>query len=592
MRYKLCFLLSLLLLAIYSLAPRLTLASGQGIPQFQSASPWSQYLYSAERTSRSPNPGPHRLRILWNVSTGSTIPPVVADNRAWIWSSNNRLLCINLTTGSILWQQELAAPCSSSSLLFSAPYLYAATSTKVLCLNASTGASVFSISIQAPLYLLYRDALYVVSDNPPRLYRLTGEYLSYSIDLNTTPTQPPTAYLVEGKPLIVVPCNYSIYGFWGQNGSLCFHSKFTASLATPIVFSQGYLYLATSDGFVYALYARNGSIAWAYWLYDAPFALLPTVSGEYGAVLAVGVHGTLYVIDESGLQTIGSLNETVCAVAAADYLYIGLTNGTLTVVQPLSFFISSTLTFSKPASGIAVYGLSIVVTTPSHTICAVEPIPTLLRIHSPSHVPWGSPIHVFGQLISDQGLPVPSANLSVQLSHVQIRTSTNASGWFSATIPTVNLTAGNYTLIVRSDESPIYAAALTLTPIEVVALPTSITLYVPSTASTGTCILVRGYVRAEHLPQHTRVLLSLQNPAGICKTFVVNVTNGEFTYSFTPLKPGKWLVNVSFPGTGTHLASSASASIEILPRAHSPTPLLLTSLVACIAVLAAIKCRR
>src|SRR5271157_6592075 len=233
---------------------------------------------------------------MWSYTTGSCVESSLAVRcgRVFVGSMDNKVYCLNATTGAIVWSYPTGDWVRSSPAVAGGLVYVGSWDGILYCLNATTGVSVWS----------YTTGWYVFSSPAVvggRVY--VGSYDDKVYCLNAT-----TGALV-----------------WSYStGSLVFSS--------PTV-SSGRVYVGSDDNKIYCLNATTGILLWFYTTGDL-VASSPAVAG--GRVYVGSYDGNLYCLDAiTGAlawlyTTSGSYNHVFSSPAVAGgHVYVGSFNGNL-----------------------------------------------------------------------------------------------------------------------------------------------------------------------------------------------------------------------------------------------------------------------
>ena len=91
--------------------------------------PWPMFHHDQQHSGYSTSDAPSTNNTLWKYQTGDFVcsSPAIADNRIYIGSVDNKLYCLNATTGSHIWSYNttggiLSSPSVNNSKIYVGSY--------------------------------------------------------------------------------------------------------------------------------------------------------------------------------------------------------------------------------------------------------------------------------------------------------------------------------------------------------------------------------------------------------------------------------------------------------------------------------------
>ncbi len=204
---------------------------------------------------------------VWN----ATVPcasifssPAVADGRIFVGGSDNKIYCLDASTGDQIWNftaggKFYSSPAVSGGRVYEGSYLDG----KFYCLNETTGAQIWNVTLAGPILSSAAVAggrVYVGGGkNITCLDATSGAGVwNYTMPNDITPS-PAVAngrvYACGGKN---VTCLDASSGTWYWN-----YSTGNSIYSSPAV-AGGYVYVGSTDLTVYALDATTGVKFWSY----------------------------------------------------------------------------------------------------------------------------------------------------------------------------------------------------------------------------------------------------------------------------------------------------------------------------------------
>ena len=353
---------------------------------------WSVFRHDLRHSGYSSGSGPHIDYMLWSYAIGEynwiRTSPAIVDNRVFFGASNNNFYCLNATTGTLVWTQNLGGDIYSSPAIVNSKVFVTAMCPEgntLYCMDANTGNMFFSANLgggssnYGPSSPAVENGRIFIANDDRKVYCLsenTGECLwDYSIGSANigfpSLSSPAVAYGIvyigtgdEGKIIALdeitgnLVWNYSVG--WGgvysspaiddgnvyigsDNGIYCLNATTGAYMwrnyyniwvtSSPAI-AYGKVFIAAGDGTLYCLNKTNGEQFWH-----------STIDGSYlGIVSSPGVadhkvfigtmYGGIYCLDESSGSTIwycdltGGYGYVISSPAIAnEKVFIGADNG-------------------------------------------------------------------------------------------------------------------------------------------------------------------------------------------------------------------------------------------------------------------------
>jgi parallel beta-helix repeat protein len=235
---------------------------------------WPMYRHDVSRSGCTVSPAPTErpTTIRWQVETGTSIcsSPAVVEGKVYInagCSSQRTVLCIDMDTGSVIWNQTVSGTMCSSPAVVGGKVYTVTLGGDVYCLDASTGQVLWNYAIN------------------------TGDGSMVS-----------SPSVVEGR--LFVGC----YCFDADTGELLWRYPTDSWLSwesSPAVV-DGRVYIGGRDHYVTCLDANTGGLIWNY-LTDGPVWSSPAVA-EGRVYVGTREKGTVYCLDASTGTKVWSQN--------------------------------------------------------------------------------------------------------------------------------------------------------------------------------------------------------------------------------------------------------------------------------------------
>lgn len=232
---------------------RFEVLSGSG--QSSNVDWWPMFQHDLRHTGYSTSKAPKTNETLWTYTAGGPIralSPIVAEGRVYFGSDDDKLYCLNATTGAFIWSYTTAQDVTSAPAIVDGKLYIGCSDGRVCCLNATTGALIWITG-----YLTnYFPGSPVVNDG--RVY-IGGADNRVFFCLNAT----------TGATLWTYNTNGNVY------------------VCSPAV-ADGFVYFTDSWGkTVYCLNATTGTFKWSYTLgYNGCWGSTAVVDG----IVYLGCH--------------------------------------------------------------------------------------------------------------------------------------------------------------------------------------------------------------------------------------------------------------------------------------------------------------
>lgn len=585
--------------------------------------------------------------LVWNFTTNynTCSDPTVANGYVYLGSNNNYLYCLNAATGASVWNYSAGSYVTVSSPIVVNGYVYVGTGQgtvsgsvgEVLCINATTGVLVWesaALASSAGIPSLYGSNIYVGTGSGT-VYCLSAsagtQVWNYTI----------TKGGVAGAPVVYnnnvyfsaagdYTHNYNITCLNAQTGTFVWSSIISLGVSGTVAVANGNVYVPSYGSALYCLNAQTGNQEWVAGT-DGPVEGSPAVSANgyvyvgssYGffycfdanngeqlwsCSLAGGqsspaiVNGILYVGGGDNVYAIGStqpMQNATLSISASSKSISNPTeykftvtgtitptqSGTVTVYESLngSYLASSQETLTNGAyqyvdfeTGVGIYQFYAVWPGDSQYNPSLSPIatvavgvaapttPTLtLKSSSSSITP--------GQSVTLSGTISPSASGTISLLE-----SINGSAFQQIATPSLSNGAYSYSYTIsqqgtyefqtsfagNSQLNP--AQSSTVTVAVGVTQPTTPTLTLKSSSSNvkpGQQVTLSGTI-SPSTSGTVSITLSI-NGSGYQQIASPTLNNGAYSYQYTISGPGNYAFQASFQGNSQYSAAqSASVSVS------------------------------
>ncbi len=247
---------------------------------------WPTYGYDVQRTHVAPNwrlrPPFHRI---WQLRTGDIeFPPSIAYDRVYVAQQRGRFFALDARSGKLKWTHTMAN-CAAASPTIADGVVYQGFMHRLPCGKHQAGARGFVIAWHARNgRRLWRFDAGAVESSPllvgRRLYFGSWDHKLYALDLRGR-RRPTLRWTFRADDEIVAAPSYhagtvyiatsggSLYAVWARSGRLRWQAHSFSRFgrreyfyATPTL-AYGRVFVGNADGTVYAFGASTGHLLWA-----------------------------------------------------------------------------------------------------------------------------------------------------------------------------------------------------------------------------------------------------------------------------------------------------------------------------------------
>jgi outer membrane protein assembly factor BamB len=249
---------------------------------------WPTYGYDAQRTHLSP--GWKKLRPpfhgLWKLKARADIefPPSVAYGKVYVAQQKGRFFALNARTGKVVWTRHFTR-CAAASPTIEDGIVYQAYMHELPCQKHAGGARGFVVawnarngkeywrvragSVESSPVVAGKNLYFGSWDGRLYAYRLRGKRKPLLRWTFRADDQIVAAPAFAARTLYVATSNGSVYAVDAKTGRQRWHSTSFARFgrreyfyATPTV-AYGRVFIGNADGTVYAYGASTGNLLWA-----------------------------------------------------------------------------------------------------------------------------------------------------------------------------------------------------------------------------------------------------------------------------------------------------------------------------------------
>ncbi|KUK14502.1 MAG: hypothetical protein PWQ16_1324 [bacterium] len=263
--------------------------------------------------------------------------PLIEDERVFITSVLNKgkIYCLDLNYGEKFWEYEVSSPIVSSPALYDNKVFFAGTDGTIYAFSWQ-GSLIWNIRVEGAVYATpaVEDGKLIVGTSTGKVYCInasTGEIiwdskLESPIELE--------ASIDDSNRVYIVTSSNKLYCLDLDDGTDLWEVSFSSRVCAPPSYSDGKVLIPLSDGSIYAISPRGGSIFWSYKAEDgSPSALCPTD----GYVYFVDINGKLYCLnisngEEKWTHDLGSPAYS-SPIAKGERVYIGTVSGKIYCIK-------------------------------------------------------------------------------------------------------------------------------------------------------------------------------------------------------------------------------------------------------------------
>jgi len=233
---------------------------------------------------------------LWEFDAKARVhsSPLLVGNLVIFGDDVGVLRALDSSSGEPRWEKQLEGAILSSPLSYQEKILVGLASQKVVALNPENGETIWTAGTEGSvgLPLAAGGNIVFAVDRSGFLYALEASSgrLLWKGESQVPLSVPP---VVSRQVLYLVSGNY-LYGIT-LRGSVLWKALSDRPLSFAPAVAGDTLYMTGSDGRLYAMGARNGSIKWVYDDPEVSITASPVVAGE--TVLAGGSQGTVIALE-------------------------------------------------------------------------------------------------------------------------------------------------------------------------------------------------------------------------------------------------------------------------------------------------------
>lgn len=251
-------------------------------PATQAGNDWPMFRHDLNHTGTTDSGSADLATLLWNYTTGAPVysSPAVVDGCVFFGSRDSNIYCLNATTGQKIWNFSTGAEIIASPAVSQGCVYVSSNDGWFYCLNSSMGM---------PLWIKWLgwnanscpavdgDYVYVGSGN--------HDIVCFNSSDGEEIWRCPTSHWVMSSPaladgVLYVACNdFHIRAVNSSTGEELWKTHTGTAISSPSV-NSGYIYAGSYDGYLFCLYAKNGSVCWAYRTLDV-VSSSPAITNGY-----------------------------------------------------------------------------------------------------------------------------------------------------------------------------------------------------------------------------------------------------------------------------------------------------------------------
>ena len=269
---------------------------------------------------------------IWNYTTGNDVgsSPAVVDGKVYIGSLDNKIYCLNADTGTKIWENLTGGYVHSSPAIYNDSVYIGSSDNKTYCLNASNGYELWNHSTGGAVDsspAVVAGKVYVGS-NDTNIYCFYAENGTLDWNYSTNGSIISSPAVVDGKVYIGAK-NWMVYCLDADDGSLIWENSTDGIVLSSPAVANGRVYIGSNDGKLYCFDADTGTPLWTYTTSDSINWSSPAIAD--GKVYISSSDGKLYCFDADTNDhiwnyTTGDLGWSSPTVVDGE-VYVGSENG-------------------------------------------------------------------------------------------------------------------------------------------------------------------------------------------------------------------------------------------------------------------------
>ncbi len=229
---------------------------------------WPTFHHDQNHTGYSTSTAPNTNHTIWTYTTGDRVvsSPAVADGAVYVGSDDDKVYCLNASTGTQIWNYTTGSYVESSPAVADGKVYVGSADWKVYCFNASTGAHIWNYTTGGMVVYsspAVADGKVFVGSGDHKVYcldALTGAHLwNYTTDefVYSSPA------VADGKVFVGSDDNKT-YCLDASTGAHVWNYTTGGDVDSSPAVADGKVYVGSWDGKVYCLDASTGAHVWNY----------------------------------------------------------------------------------------------------------------------------------------------------------------------------------------------------------------------------------------------------------------------------------------------------------------------------------------
>jgi len=228
---------------------------------------WPMFRHDLNHTGYSTSKAPNTNNTIWKYTTGDRVisSPAVADGKVYVGSDDDKVYCLNASTGAHIWNYTTGYLVQSSPAVADGKvYVGSVLDGKVYCLNATTGAHIWNYTTGGVVLAspAVADGKVYVGSYDSKVYCLnatTGAHIwNY-----TTYSYFSSPAVADGK-VYVGSHGGAVYCLNATTGAHIWSYPTNIEVSSSPAVADGKVYVGDESGWVYCLNATTGAYIWNY----------------------------------------------------------------------------------------------------------------------------------------------------------------------------------------------------------------------------------------------------------------------------------------------------------------------------------------
>nr|MDO8115205.1 PQQ-binding-like beta-propeller repeat protein [Candidatus Sigynarchaeota archaeon] len=269
--------------------------------------------------------------FIWSYTTGGDVDssPAVVNGRVYVGSQDFKIYCLDATTGNLVWSYTTGGGVDSSPAVANGRVYVGCDNAKLWCLNATTGEIFWNYTIGS----LWQRALSSPAVAAGRVYMGSSDNNIYCLNATTGASiwNYTTGYYITSSPAVagervyVGSYDFNEYCLDAATGALIWSYTTGGGVGSSTAIADGRVYMGCEDGKIYCLDAATGAFIWSFATAYRVYSSSPAVAN--GRVYVGSYDSKVYCLNATTGASLWSYktgNNVLSSPAiAGGYVYVG-----------------------------------------------------------------------------------------------------------------------------------------------------------------------------------------------------------------------------------------------------------------------------